>query len=101
MTSCHVPVVSNMDNQLIRIFNLDFSENHVFAEGQGLSVEDHQFLRITEEGTVIRDGRYVGNLPLWNPTVSMTNNNTLAVQQPKSMRKSSVLILQDEICQLH
>ena len=87
VSSCHVQVVCNLDDQLNRFFNLDFSENHVFAEGKGLSVEDRQFLRMTEEWTVFLDGHYEVNLPLRNPTVSVPNNRVLAVQRLRSIKK--------------
>ena len=87
VSSCRVQVVCNLDDQLNRFFNLDFSENHAFAEGKGLSVEDRQFLRMTEEGTVFRDGHYEVNLPLRNPTVFVPNNRALAVQRLKSIKK--------------
>ena len=87
VSSCRVQVICNLDDQLNRFFNLDFSENHVFAEGKGLSVKDRQFLRMTEEGTVFRDGHYEVNLPLRNPTVSVPNNRALAVQRLRSIKK--------------
>ena len=93
VSSCRVQVVCNLDDQLNRFFNLDFSENHVFAEGKGLSVEDRQFLRMTEEGTVFRDGHYEVNLPLQNPTVFVPNNRALAVQRLKSIKKRFVALM--------
>ena len=87
VSSCRVQVVCNLDDQLNRFFNLDFSVNHVFAEGKGLSVEDRQFLRMTEERTVFRDGHYEVNHPLWNPTVSVPNNRALAVHRLRSIKK--------------
>ena len=85
VSSCCVSVVSNVDIKLSRVFNLDFSEDHVFEDEECLSVEDCQFLRMTEEGTVIGNRQHEVNLPLL--TVSVPNSHALAVQQPKSMRK--------------
>ena len=87
VSACHVQVVCNLDDQLNRFFNLDFRENHVFAEGKGLSIEDQQLLRMTEEGTVFCDGYYEVNLPLWNPTVSVPNNQALSVQWLRGIKK--------------
>ena len=68
-------VVCSLDNQLNRFFNLGFRENHAFAEGKCLLVENRWLLRMTEKGAVFCDGHYEVN----RPSVSVPDSQALAI----------------------
>ena len=68
-----------------RMFELDFAERE---NGVTLSREDHQFLRIVEEGIRHRDDmHYEIPLPFRESNVQLPNNRSQAVQRLHSLKK--------------
>ena len=87
VTAYRVQVCPQLESQVLKFFNLDFSERHVSATGKGLSVEDRRFLDLVGDRSSLVDGHYEICLPLRDASIPMPNNRSLAFQRLKGIKK--------------
>ena len=80
-------------SEMMDMFNQDFSEKDIgkTVDEKGLSIEDQQFIKETEEGVKYKNGHYEIPLPVRHPEKYITENNRLqaikrAEWQKKKMR---------------
>ena len=82
-----IVVSSNLEDQLRRFMDADFSEAHVQGDEKAPSVEDQGFLSIMEDTTIKQGSHYEMRLPLRNQTLSMPNNRASAAQRLRGIAR--------------
>jgi hypothetical protein len=86
ITSNRILVKSDLHQQLVNMFNHDFSERTVDDQPEK-SVEDKQFLAAVSSTIKYNNGHYEIGLPLKNPDVKMPNNKVRAEERAEHLKR--------------
>ena len=78
---------NGLKDAIIQMLNQDFSEKSSNNNVERMSINDHRFLKIMEEGIKFNHGHYELPLPLKDPDKWIPNNRIQAIKRAQSLKR--------------